>query len=72
MTNNPLQSKYGMADGIENVPGEHTLRRIRAPGCEHPEELRQDIKKATGQGTWSDEVIGYRCGYCYTEVYDGV
>lgn len=66
---NPLQSKYGDAAGIENVPGEAMLTRVRAPGCEHPESLREDL--FTDMSTQGG-AIGYRCGHCYTEVYFNV
>lgn len=65
--NNPLQSKYGMATGIENIPGEPTLMRIRSAGCDHPENLREPLYPDLS-GT--SPQIGYRCGHCYTEVYN--
>ena len=65
-SNNPTQSKYGMASGIENIPGEAMLTKIRQPGCKHPGELREDIfPDLSGQGA----ATGYRCGFCYTEIY---
>lgn len=63
---NPLQSKYGMASGIENIPGEPTLTRVRSAGCDHEEALREPLRPDMDP---SSPIIGYRCGYCYTEVY---
>lgn len=65
-TNNPLQSKYGMATGIENIPGEAMINKVRSADCDHPENLREPIYPDL---TGTSQQTGYRCGYCYTEVY---
>lgn len=68
MVNNPTQSKYGMAGTVQSVPGEQTLTRIRAKDCIHTVDERQMLYAADGRGSWTDEVVGWRCGRCYIEV----
>lgn len=63
---NPLQTKYGMADDIPIIPGEANLNRVRGPYCNHPDELRKDLKNAEG------DVIGYQCMHCYAMVPERV
>lgn len=58
---NATQSKYGRADAIEVVAGVATLNRVRAPGCDHPIGMRQNLKDL------DDEVIGTICMNCYSE-----
>lgn len=64
---NPLQSKYGSAAGIENVPGEALLNAVRQEGCRHPRGLREPMYPP-GDLYGQRAAIGFRCGHCYSEV----
>lgn len=65
---NQTQSKYGMADTVQDVPGERTLTRVRMADCAHPKDMRQMLFASDGRGGWTDEAVGWRCGWCYIEV----
>lgn len=66
--NNQTQTKYGKHDDLPQVPGDYNLYKIRAADCEHPVDMRQVIYLTDGAGGHTDEVIGWRCSWCYSEI----
>lgn len=61
---NATQTKYGDADAVPTVHGEEALRKVRAPTCAHPPDLRRILADE------ENRPIGWRCIYCYSDFTD--